>query len=209
VKRIIAALVLASTLPAVAADSPPPSTGEIGAVERFVPDGWEPTQSATGDLNGDGIKDLALVLERTEESEGDNVDPQGSRGLLVLFGERGGGYRFQAFAPGALPCTYCLDTAGGPAGTPSFELSIADRELTVGWVRGSQETTSVRLVVAYDAKRNQLGLLEDETITTDHLTGKSTSRERNYATGAVTTDGSESRMEPRFIPLIEVSAEEY
>jgi hypothetical protein len=205
-QRLLAILPLVLLLTAY-----PAAAGErtAGSIERFVPEGWEPTQSAAGDLNGDGIKDLAVVVERSDEAEGDDIRAQGSRGLLVLFGKPDGGYRFQAFAPDALPCAYCLGAMGAAPGTPAFELRIANRELSVGWIRGSRETTAVKLVIAYDAKRNQLGLLGDEVITTDRLTGKTTIQHRNYATGTLTVNGSESRLEPRFIPIIEVSAEDY
>jgi hypothetical protein len=205
-QRLLAVLPLVLLLIAYLAVAGEPTPGSI---ERLVPEGWEPTQSAAGDLNGDGIKDLAVVVERSDEAEGDDIGAQGSRGLLVLFGKPDGGYRFQAFAPDALPCASCLGAMGAAPGTPAFELRIANRELSVGWIRGSRETTAVKLVIAYDAKRNQLGLLGDEVITTDRLTSKTTIQDRNYATGTLTVNGSESRLEPRFIPLIEVSAEDY
>ena len=138
------------------------------------------------------------------------LDQPGSRGLLVLFGKPKGGYRFQAFAPGVLPCANCLGNAERKPGTPAFVPTIKDRELTIGWVRRAPDAVAhVKLVVAYDAKRNQLGLLTDETVAADRATGKVSSRQRNYATGTVTTNGRQQEMEPRFIPLTRVSPEEY
>lgn len=205
VLTLLPLVLLLTSVPAAAGEPAAPT----GWIERFVPSGWEPTQTAAGDLNGDGVNDLAVVVERSAEAEGDDIDAQGSRGLLVLFGTPDGGYRFQAFAPDALPCTYCLSAMGAAPGTPAFKLKVANRELTVGWTRGSRATTAVKLVIAYDAKRNQLGLLGDEVITIDPPRGKTTIQERNYATGTLAVNGSESRREPRFIPLIDVSAEDY
>jgi hypothetical protein len=52
-------------------------------------------------------------------------------------------------------------------------------------------------------------LLRDETVTTDRSAGKVSSLSRDYLAGVVVTDGRESNISPKFIPLIEVSAEDY
>jgi hypothetical protein len=210
VKYLIAILFTAVAMASFAGQPHAPAADQNGAVVPFVAEGWEPQQTAAGDLNGDGIKDLAVVVERSDESEGDALSQPGTRGLLVLFGKPKGGYRFEAFAPDVLPCANCLGNAERKPGTPAFLLTIKDRELTIGWVRKAPDAVAhVKLVIAYDAKRNQLGLLTDETIAADRATGKVSSRQRNYATGTVTTNGRQQKMEPRFIPLTRVSPEEY
>jgi hypothetical protein len=210
VKYLFAILLATVAMASFAGQSPAPAAGQVEAVEPFVPEGWEPLQTVAGDLSGDGVKDLAVVVERSDESEGDALSQPGSRGLLVLFGKPKGGYRFETFAPGVLPCANCLGNAERKPGTPAFLLTIKDRELTIGWVRRAPDAVAhVKLVIAYDAKRNQLGLLTDETIAADRGTGKVSSRQRNYATGTVTTNGRQQKMAPRFIPLTRVSPEEY
>jgi hypothetical protein len=210
VKYLIASIFAAFAMASFAGQATAPAADPNGAIEPFVPEGWEPIQTAGGDLNGDGIKDLAVVVERSDASEGDAVSQPGSRGILALFGKPTGGYRFEAFAPGVLPCANCLGNAERKPGTPAFLLTIKDRELTIGWVRRAPEAVDhVKLVVAYDAKRNQLGLLTDETVAADRVTGNISSRRRNYATGTVTTNGQHQKMALRFIPLTRISPEEY
>jgi hypothetical protein len=113
-------------------------------------------------------------------------------------------------APGVLPCANCLGNAERKPDQHPFLLTVKDRELRIGWVRRAPESAAhVKLVIACDAKRHQLGLLTDETVATDRVTGKVSSRQRNYATGTITTSGRQQKMEPRFIPLSRVSPGQY
>ena len=177
-------------------------------IERFVPVGWVSTQSVQGDLNGDGMADVASVLEREDTVDGNPVEVAGSRGLLVLLADPSGGYRFQDFAPEALPCVSCLGDLGGEPHAPAIKLAIAGQRLTVRWRRDFPQTKEIKLIIGYDSERGALRLLGDEALTADRLSGKTVRVVRDYRAGTMTSDGRESRLAPRFIPLIEVSAED-
>jgi len=190
-------------------ESSPPGVRGPSGIERFIPVGWELIQSVEGDLNGDGTADVAAVLLRDEAANANPVEHAGSRGLLVLFADPAGGYRFQDFAPEALPCDACLGDLGGDPQTPVFELAIADRRLTLGWRSDFGETTKVKLIIGYDPKRDALRLLGDEILTTERLSGKPSLQIRDYEAGTKSINGRKTRFPPKFVPLIQVSAEDY
>ena len=68
-------------------------------VNEFVPTGWKTIFSTKGDLNGDKLEDIAIVIEKTDKanivknenlgSEYLNLNP---RILLVLFKQKNGSY---------------------------------------------------------------------------------------------------------------------
>ena len=64
----------------------------------FVPDKWILEKSVEGDLNGDGKKDLALVIVRREESScfADDID----RAVVVAFKDNRDGFRKAAVSQG-------------------------------------------------------------------------------------------------------------
>ncbi len=176
---------------------------------RLAPAGWSVMQTVAGDLNNDGAADLVAVVLRGESAGGNRAEEEGARGLLVLFADPEGGYRVQDFAPLALPCAYCLGALGGAPDAPTFELAIEDGELAVGWLRGSREMVEVKLIVAYDAERDALRLAGDEAVTSDRLSGASSRMSRDYVSGTQTVDGAVTKIPPQFIPLAEVSADDY
>lgn len=110
-RREVAALLLASLLAAPAlAQQPgiptaryPSLPAQAGTVDRFVPAGWHLEAQARGDLDRDGIEDLALVLHEADPANvirhddvGENPLDTNPRLLAVLFGRKGGGYTLAA-----------------------------------------------------------------------------------------------------------------
>lgn len=83
--------------PVVWPEVPAEALGAAG----FTPPGWRLEQRATGDLDGDRIADLAVILKLTDPANilskvsgigQDQVDTN-PRLLIVAFGRAGGGYR--------------------------------------------------------------------------------------------------------------------
>jgi hypothetical protein len=139
-------------------------------------------------------------------------EPRGVGGQPWTAGVIPGTHRrlsFPGIRPAALPCAACLGDLGGNPEGPVFALVIGDQKLDVGWRRVTREITEVKLIIGYDRESGVIRLLGDETLTTDPLSGKSSRLIRDYDTGTMTSDGRESSFPPRFIPLIEVSAEDY
>lgn len=66
---------------------------------KFIPEGWKVLDRATGDLNGDGLQDLALILARKDEQLQNSSAPSrqlSKRCLIILFKDRSGQYRRSA-----------------------------------------------------------------------------------------------------------------
>lgn len=82
-----------------------------GSKKSFIPHGYRLLTEAAGDLNKDGIPDLALVVENTDpgnikintEQLGSDTLNLNDRKLLVLFGTGNGKFRKVAENHGLLP----------------------------------------------------------------------------------------------------------
>jgi len=106
---------LFSTIHSFAATEPtfsPPAVGKN--YKSFIPKGWfllsrkhlKPSSSlAFGDLNHDGIKDVVMVISDSKADE--SGTSENVRKLVVLFGEKHGGYRFSGAYEKILLCQMC------------------------------------------------------------------------------------------------------
>jgi hypothetical protein len=89
------------------------------APEGFAPDGWEVRVVEKGDLNGDKIDDVVIVMTKPEIME-NGVLVEGKKNFLALAFGDGGQFKRTAFSDEAV-----LDTEeGGPFGDPFEGLKI-------------------------------------------------------------------------------------
>lgn len=169
---------------------------------------WTPVQSAAGDLNGDGLTDVAVVLEQKRPTQA-TKDYARSRALMILFAAATGRWSEQAMVRDLLPCASCLGTLSAEAGPDVFDLEIIDGELRVGWLIGSEVLKSVRLTFSYDPERRALRLARDEEASFDPKHRTRTRVANDYIAGHREIDGRQVDAAPRYIPIIEVLASQY
>lgn len=108
---------LALSHPASARDDLPPAPiPSIPAVAKtpkgFVSKGWKLEQSATGDLNGDKIADVAivmhsndpqLVVKKREQDLGRDTFDSNPRSVVIALGQKDGGFRFLEASHSLIP----------------------------------------------------------------------------------------------------------
>lgn len=102
----------------------------------LIPDGWhilervegEPTK-AEGDLNNDGINDIAIVIEETKKS----LDIAPKRALLISFGDKNNAYTLSTIAENAI----LKADEGGVWGDPLEGISVDRGSLLISFYGGS------------------------------------------------------------------------
>lgn len=180
-------------------------------IDDWVPlEWWSPVQFVTGLLNEDAIEDIAVVLERQQDAPEDRRFERGSRSLLVLYGTEAGGWRRGPMVPGMLPCTVCSGRLGKGQESVMFDLSIsADGILEVAWLGRREGMKAVRLFIGWDSAYGDLGLLADDVSLVSPISHARSRVRRDYRAGMMWVDGEPRAMPPRFIPIEDVSAEQY
>jgi hypothetical protein len=78
--------------PVLAAEKLPTLIKQSNSIEAFVPKGWKLLDKTSGDLNKDGLADIAGVLEPETQWE-PGMEEAPPRILLIALQERGKGYR--------------------------------------------------------------------------------------------------------------------
>ena len=130
-------------------------------VRPFVAKGTRPLSLASADLNGDGLQDFVLVLERqkAKPSEPDIEDRQ--RPLLILVRQPGGALKE---AKRNVRIIYC-STCGGMMGDPFQGVQVGPKTFTVSHYGGSAWRWSVNYKFNYSRRDNswQLVLVEESS----------------------------------------------
>lgn len=140
---------------------------KVSELNLFVGDGATILASQHGDLNGDGVQDVVLVLDYSKGSDhqlGEGVH----RSLLLLIRDDAGQLRKARQNDAIVPCAKC----GGIAGDPFGYVRVAEGAFTVLIEGGSRERWSDEYVFRYSAEEQDW--LLDKAIhgVTDTITGE-------------------------------------
>lgn len=153
------------------------------ATSDFVPRGWKIEEEIKGDLNRDGVPDVALKLvEDLPAKDKDDAATARGRVLVVLLRKTDGRFERAGVAVGLLLCTRCGGAFYGVAESPA-EVSIRNGVLIVKQSFGSRELTEMTYRFRYDAAARRFQLIGFDKVMTDRLTGRTTDESTNYLTG--------------------------
>lgn len=101
------------------------------AINTFIPEGYDTLEVARGDLDKDGVQDIAMVLrDKREELDGQTELP--NRILVIVF-KKGSSFELKAVSDSAVLCKEC----GGIFGDPFAEITIKNGLLTIQHYGGS------------------------------------------------------------------------
>lgn len=103
--------------------------------DSFVPAGWATIDQAEGDLNNDGLSDLALVIGNSASASAHELpdSPVVPRRLMILLQKKDGGYEVSATSDNAI----MLSDEGGIWGDPYNGISIKKDSLFISFYGGS------------------------------------------------------------------------
>lgn len=132
------------------------------ALENLVPKGWSVVKKAMGDLNGDGVSDLAFVIQGSDaqyikgkQSDNDGVINLNPRVLAIYFqNEETGQYHIKRQLNSFIPL---LDDHG--MDEPLSEFVISKTELRIGfhfWSTSGRDTADYLYSFSYRQKSFQL-----------------------------------------------------
>lgn len=152
----------------------------------FAPPGWRLEKRATGDLDGDGDGDQAIVLIQSESGGAAYGVVDGSRALLLVRREAGGLLRRAGVAPRLLGCAECGGAFWGAARMP-VGVAIANRTVVVRQQFGGRSLSTTTHRLRWHAPTGRFRLVALDTLVTDRLTGASVAVSTSHLTRRQTT----------------------
>ncbi|MEN3748522.1 hypothetical protein TPR58_15205 [Sphingomonas sp. HF-S3] len=179
--------------------------------EGFVPKGWRIESRDSGDLDGDGLPDLALALKQQDPANivankglcGDRIDTN-PRILVVALAQRGGGYRLAVQNHSLIP-RYdhaCAEDWFASEGVTGGGMEVVRGTVRIrlgrfmsagGWGMGATTYTfrwqqgALRLI-GYDYTNVQRNTGEMDTQSINYLT-----RRMKTSTGSISDDAQKTR----------------
>ena len=129
---------------------------QIPSFKHFIPKGFTLLDSASGDLNKDGIKDLLLILKNNTEVEMSDT----TRPLFILHGTKNNTYTLVARNDHAVLCQAC----GGVFGDPYDDLVIKNNFFSIEHYGGSNWRWTRIITFKYDLITKQYVLHRDASV---------------------------------------------
>jgi len=149
----------------------------------FLPRGWMIEQQAGGDLDGDGVADIAAILVQEKPVvDKSGVESELERGVIVLLGNSKGKFRLAGANNALLRCTKCLGVKEG------VSICIKKRVVIVGQMSGSREFTDETWRFRYDAGNQRFILIGRDVESGDGMVGTGKIESFNYLTGIKITE---------------------
>ncbi|MFZ6743614.1 hypothetical protein ACO0LC_10340 [Undibacterium sp. JH2W] len=142
------------------------------ALRDFVPPGWMIESQVSGDLNGDGVADIAAVLV-----EGKGAADDRQRGLIVLQANAGKGYSLLGSNGKLLQCQGCGGVKDG------VNVAIKNGVLVVSQYSGSREYSVYTWRFRLDAASQRLQMIGIDEEDADGMLGKGSTVSTNLLTG--------------------------
>ncbi len=195
--RLPLILILAAFIPALASADPeipdvsyPPIPASSAGAAGFTPAGWKVEATASGDLNGDGLADLALILRQTSarnilanpDGMGENPFNTNPRILVVAFKVAGVAYRLQLANHTLIPRrddpvrSDFIEEDALSIQRGALRITMHDFMSAGGWGMGNRT-----FIFRYQV--GQFQLIGFNNVLTERNTGKVTTTSINYSTG--------------------------
>ncbi len=149
------------------------------ALTDFLPKGWTVETQARGDLNGDGVADLAAVLVQDDQVQGDD---QPERAMIVILSYGKAKFTLAGTNDTIFQCKGCGGVKEGVG------ISIKKGVIIATQSSGSREFASETWRFRYDSPKRRFIIIGNDLETWDGLEGAGTNESSNYLTGQKITE---------------------
>src|SRR5687768_6624673 len=162
---------------------------QAASAEGFVPAGWAVESQASGDLNGDGIADLALVLHEQDQENvvahdglGESPLDTNPRILAVAFGRRSGGFVLELENHTLIPRRE-VPTLEDPLSEGGIAIEGGTLRVTMGFFASAGSWGTWKTTYTFRHQNGRFELIGFDRDETQRNTGETSGTSINYSTG--------------------------